>query len=511
MSHISSQKRIAKNTIILYIRMIFLMLVTLYTSRVILEALGVEDYGIYNVVGGFVSMFALISAALTSACTRFLNFEMGNSDLDRQNVVFSTAVAIQWILAIIIFVLAEIVGVWYVNNIMVLPPERLSAANWCFQFSVLNFCMNIITVPYNASIIAHERMKTFAYVSIYEGLAKLLVAFLVFKNPFDRLVYYALMLFLIQFSVRYLYQYYSRKHFEECHYKRVFDKPLVKQMLGYSVWHLLGNGAVILKTHGVNLVLNVFFGPVVNAARGLAGQVDAAVSQFTNNFMMAMNPQITQSYAKGDLNYMFNLVEKGARFSFYLVLFLSLPIIVNTDYILSIWLKEVPIYTVPFVQLTLACLLISALSKPLITAQNATGNVRNYQLIIGGINLLNLPVSYLWLWLGGSPVTVVIVAIIIEIISFFGRVYLIPNTIPEFCASHYFKVVGGEAFIVALLACPLPIIMHHYFHTGISSFVLNCLFCVIITGIVVLFVGCKQNERRIILTKIEDIRKMVNK
>ena len=211
----SNSKRIAKNTLVLYVRMLFLMLISLYTSRVILDALGVEDYGIYNVVGGFVSMFALISAALTSACSRFLNFELGKGDPERQNVVFSTAVTIQWGLAILVAVLSEAIGVWYVNNVMVLPPERLTAANWCFQFSVFNFCMNLITVPYNASIIAHERMKAFAYVSIYQGLAVLAISFLVSWLPLDRLIFYAFMLLVVQFSVRYAYQVYCRRNFQE--------------------------------------------------------------------------------------------------------------------------------------------------------------------------------------------------------------------------------------------------------------------------------------------------------
>ena len=273
------------------------MLISLYTSRVILDALGVEDYGIYNVVGGFVSMFALISAALTSACTRFLNFELGKGDPERQNIVFSTAVTIQWGLAIIVAILSEAIGVWYVNNVMVLPPERLTAANWCFQFSVFNFCMNLITVPYNASIIAHEKMKAFAYVSIFQGLAQLGISFMVYYEPFDRLVFYAFMLMCLQFLIRYMYQVYCRKHFEECHYRFVLDKPLLKHMFGYSLWHLVGNGASVLKNHGVNLVLNFFFGPAVNAACGLANHVDRSVNQFASNFMMAMNPQIGNVFA----------------------------------------------------------------------------------------------------------------------------------------------------------------------------------------------------------------------
>ena len=267
---IQKSKRIAKNTIVLYFRMIFMMFVMLYTSRVILNSLGVEDYGIYNVVGGFVSMFALISAALSSACSRFINYEMGKGNKESLNIVFSTAVNIQVFLALIVLILAEVIGVWYVNNIMVLPKERLVAANWCFQFSVITFCMNLITVPFNASIIAHEKMTAFAYIIIYQGLATLLVTVLVLYNPFDKLIYYAFLLLIVQLSVQVAYQLYCRLNFEECHYKKVLNKTLLKKMLSYSEWHLVGNGATVLKNEGVNVVLNLFFGPVVNSARGLA-------------------------------------------------------------------------------------------------------------------------------------------------------------------------------------------------------------------------------------------------
>ena len=507
----SNTKRIARNTLVLYVRMLFLMLITLYTSRVILDALGVEDYGIYNVVGGFVSMFALISAALTNACSRFLNFELGRGDIERQKVVFSTAVSIQWGLAIVVAVLSEVIGIWYVNNVMVIPAERLTAANWCFQFSVFNFCMNLITVPFNASIIAHEKMKTFAYIGLFQGLAQLGISFLVYFEPFDRLVFYALLLMILQFLIRYMYQVYCRKHFEECHYRFVFDKPLLKHMFSYSLWHLVGNGASVLKNHGVNLVLNYFFGPVVNAARGLANQVDSAVNQFVGNFMMAMNPQITQSYAKGEIKYMFNLINKGAKFSFYLVLLLSLPIIINTEFILGIWLKQVPEYTVIFTQLTLVVMLLSALSKPLITAQNATGNVRDYQLIVGGINLLNLPGSFICLYLGCNPQSVVIVAIVVEVIAFMARVYMLPKTIPSFSPLKFLKDIGLNCLLVAAIASIPAFIIDYYLPKHFWTFVFNVLFSICISSVVILYFGCTYNERTMILSKAKSIRNKFHK
>ena len=489
------------------------MLVSLYTSRVILHALGVTDYGIYNVVGGFVSMFALISAALTSACSRFLNYEMGKGDVERQKVVFSTALSIQWGLAIIVAVLSEAIGVWYVNNVMVLPPDRLEAANWCFQFSVFNFCMNLITVPYNASIVAHERMKAFAYVSIYQGLAILAISFLVSWSPIDRLVFYAFMLLVVQFSVRYAYQVYCRRNFQECTYIRVFDKPLFKHMLSYSVWHLVGNGSAVLKGHGVNLVLNFFFGPAVNAARGLANHVDGAVNQFASNFMMAMNPQITQSYSRGDLKGMFQLVNRGSRFSFYLLFVLALPVIINADYILHIWLKEVPAqvpaHTVAFVQLTLISMMISSVSRSLITAQNATGNVRNYQLVVGGILLLNLPLSYLFLYFGMMPEIVVVVAIVVEILAFLARIYMLPFTIKEFKPLLFIRDVILKCFVVIVLAVPVPALIYTYLPENFYTFVLNVCVCMLCSTIVIYFVGCNANERAIIVSAVNKIKSKI--
>lgn len=502
-----NNKRIAKNTVALYFRMIFLMAVNLYTSRVILDSLGVDDYGIYNVVGGFVSLFALISATLSSACSRFLNFEMGKGDINRQNVVFSTAVTIQWVLAIIVFFLAEIVGVWYVNNVMVLPGERLSAANWCFQFSVFNFCMNLITVPYNASIIAHEKMKTFAYVSIFQGLAILAISFLVYWNPFDRLVFYALMLLIVQFTVRYIYQVYCRKHFEECIYRKHFDKQLLKQMLTFSMWHLVSNGAFVVKTHGVNIVLNLFWGPAINAAKGIANQVEAAVNQFSENFIMALNPQITQSYAKGNVEYTMQLTYKGARLAFYMVYLVALPIVLNAEQIIGIWLKEVPDYTVIFTQLTMISMLVRCLSRTMIKAQNATGKVRNFQLVEGLIIFFNLPVSFVVLQLGCDAYAVVIVAIIMEVAALSARIYMLPHTIPEFSRSRFFKSVILRCSLVSILPYLCALYIKNLLSDGFIFCILCVLACIFLTILFVYCLGLEIAERRMIRSKIKLIIK----
>lgn len=466
-----------------------------------MDSLGIEDYGIYNVVGGFVSMFALISSALTSACTRFINYEMGKSDKSRQNSVFSTAVTIQWALAIIVLIFSELLGVWYIDNVMVLPANRLLAANCCFQFSVFNFVMNLITVPYNASIIAHERMKAFAYVSLYEGAAKLIISFLIYKSPIDSLIFYAALLCLLQFSVCYTYQRYCKKNFVECAYRRVFDKALMKSMLSYSTWHLAGNGAFVLKTHGINIILNLFFGPVVNAAKGIANQVQAAVTQFSSNYMMAMNPQITKSYAQGNYDYMFNLVYKGSRFSYYLLFLVSLPIIVNADYILDLWLVDVPDTSVLFVQLTLIAGLITSFSRPMITAQNATGDVKAFQLTIGFIIMLNLPFSYLLLYLGCESHFVMYVYILLEAVALFTRIFMLPHTILEFRPFNYCRRVLLNCVVASIIPIIIAIACSHVFKHGFSMLVWNVLIILMASLASLYFIGCSKSERKMVKEK----------
>ena len=501
----ASNKRIAKNTMFLYVRMLFLMFVHLYTSRVVLKGLGVDDYGIYTIVGGFVTMFALVSAALTGACQRFLNFEMGKGDLDRLRIVFSTAVIIQCVLALIVVVLAETVGLWYVNNVMVYDVARQTAVNWCFQFSVFTFCMKLVSVPFSASVIAHERMKVFSYVSIYEGLAILVVAELLQSVGFDKLIFYACMLCLIQSSVQLAYQVYCRRSFEECRMNWTFDKQLLRRMLTYSLWHLIGNGAVVLKTNGVDVVLNLFFGPRVNAAKGVANQVESAVNQFAGNFMIAMNPQITQSYANGNLDYMLNLVGRGARFSFFLMLLLSLPIIINAHQVLDLWLDKVPDYAVIFVQLTLIVGIVGSLSRPLVTAQNATGNVRNYQVVVGGIVLLNLPLSFVALKFGADAAVVVVIALAIECVALFARVYMIPFTIKEFRPLAFIRSVLLKCAYVSLVSCIVPCLMALYFPESRLMLFLNVAVCLLCTSLSVFYLGCERSERTFLLTKASEL------
>lgn len=370
-----NNKRIAKNTLLLYFRMLFMMVVSLYTSRVILNALGAEDFGIYNVVGGVVAMFTVISGSLSAAISRFITYELGKGDQSKLNKIFSTSVTIQLLLSLIIVVLIESFGVWFLNAKMTIPADRITAANWVLQFSIITFVINLISVPYNAVIIAHEKMSAFAYISILEALCKLAIAFLIMCSPIDKLIYYAVLMCIVAIIVRLTYGYYCKKHFSECTYHFLWDKELLSKMFSFAGWQFFGTGSYMLMTQGVNILLNFFFGPVVNAARGIAVQVDGIIQQFVNNFTTAINPQITKSYAEDKKAYMFLLIYTGAKYSYFLVLFFAIPIILETNTILTLWLKNVPEHTVSFLRLIICIDLLYVLSNTMMTAMISTGNI----------------------------------------------------------------------------------------------------------------------------------------
>lgn len=495
-----NKKRIAKNTLLLYVRMLFLMVISLYTSRVILNALGVNDFGIYNVVGGVVAMFSILSGSLSAAISRFITFELGKKDDDGLRKVFSASVTIQLALSAIIVVLIEAVGVWFLNGKMSIPANRLYAANWVMQFSVITFVINLISVPYNATIIAHERMSAFAYISIFEGVGKLAVAFLIILAPFDRLIFYSILMCLIAVAVRLVYGTYCKRHFAECTYHFRWDKELLKKMFGFAGWNFIGATSAILRDQGGNIILNLFFGPAVNAARGIANQVNNAITGFATNFMTALNPQITKSYASGDREYMMSLIYQGARLSFYMLLFLSLPVLVNTHYILVVWLKLVPEHAVVFVQLILIFALSECISNPLVTAMLATGNIRNYQIVVGGLQILNLPLSYICLKMGGSPESVLVVAIIISQCCLAARLYMLRGMIglssKKYLTKVYFNVV-----IVSILAACIPVALSFRLHESFLSFIILCIVCVLCSSISIFFVGCNSKERAFAMNK----------
>lgn len=501
MSDISSNnKRIAKNTLMLYIRMLITMIVGLFTSRVILQALGVEDWGIYNVVGGVVGMFSLLSGSLSAAISRFITFELGKGEIEKLKKVFSSAVTIQIMLALIVVVVAETIGLWFLNNKLVIPEERMFAARWVYQLSILTFAISLISVPYNAAIIAHERMSAFAYMSIFDVFTKLLIAFSLNYTHYDKLILFGVLGTVLSLINRLIYGIYCKKHFEECTYRFSFDKSLLKQMFSFAGWNFIGASSAVLRDQGGNIILNIFCGPTANAARGIAMQVSTAIQGFVKNFMTALNPQITKSYASGDHDYMMSLIYKGARFSYYILLILSLPVIINVNYILTLWLGIVPEHTTIFVQLVLIFAMSESLANPLVTAMLATGNIRNYQIIVGGLQMMNLPISYIFLKLGYPPETIFIVAIFISFCCEMARLYMLRGMI-QLSMRSFLREVYFNVILVTIVAAIIPIILFKILPEDFLGFIINCVCCVLCTTISILYIGLSRNERQMIITK----------
>lgn len=405
----TNNKRIAKNTLMLYIRMLFTMVVSLYTSSVVLQTLGVEDFGIFSVVGGVITMFTCINAAMVSSTQRFLNFELATGNEERLRSVFNTSIQIHALIAILIIVLGETVGLWFLLKKLVIPESRMTAAMWVYHCSVLTCAVNIISAPYNADIIAHEKMYAFAYISILDVSLKLFIIYLLLISPVDKLITYAILTLLVQLLIRYIYSRYCHKHFKESKLELRINKPLFKEMSWFAGWSFLGNFASILYTEGLNIMLNIFFGPIVNAARGIAVQVQTAVQQFVSGFQTALNPQITKNFAIGNMEQMHSLMFRSARFSFLLLFFVSLPVLLETDYLLTLWLKVVPENTVVFTRIMICISLIYTTANPCVVANQATGKVKVYQMVVGGILLTILPISYIVLKLGAPAYSVFIV------------------------------------------------------------------------------------------------------
>lgn len=418
-----NNKRIVKNTFLLYIRMLLTMVVTLYTSRVVLNALGIEDFGIYNVVGGIVAMLNFLNSSMSMATQRFLNYEMGQGHRENLKKVFSTSFISYCIIAVVVIIIAETVGIWFLLNKLVIPAERMSAAIWIYHFSIITFVINLLSVPYNAAIIAYEKMSAFAYISILEVMGKLLIAFLITISPMDQLIFYGLLTCIFSLVVRTVYSAYCRRYFEECKIGWFWDKSLLKRLFGFSGWMLAGTTSQLFNTQGVNILVNMFFGPSLNATRAISVQVHNAVNAFAVNFMMATRPQIVKSYAQEDYVYMYKLVFSSSKLSFILLSLLSLPILMDTEYILVLWLKQIPEYTSLFVQLTLIDLLITSAFSPIASLSQASGKIKNYQLIISVGFILIFVITWV-LYSNAYPAYYTfLVSIIINLIGLFTRIY----------------------------------------------------------------------------------------
>lgn len=502
----ANNKRIAKNTILLYFRTFITMVISLYTSRIVLNVLGVTDYGIYNVVGGIVAMFGFLNASMSISTQRYLNIEIGRKNFKRLNKVFITSINIHIIISLLIIFLGETIGLWLLYNKMTIPDNRFISALWVYQCAILSTIVMIISVPYNALIIAHERMEAFAYISILEVTLKLVAVLILFFVKYDNLIVYSILMLIMQLIIRLVYSLYCKRFFQESKFNLFWDRSLFKDMCSFAGWSLWGNIAFIGFTQGLNVLLNMFFCPIVNAARGISVQIQNAVNQFSSSFQMAINPQITKSYAVNDLNYMHSLIIRSSKWTFFLMLILSAPLLLETSFILKIWLGFVPDYTVTFTRLMLCVTIIDSIANPLITAATATGRIRTYQIVVGGLLLLIIPISYFVLKSGGKPWSVFIVHILMCTISFFVRLLFVHRMIGLSLKAYFFNVVFICVKITFLFVF-LTFIFKLYVFEGqnFSIRLISDVMIILILVCIIYFSGLTPNEKIFIKNKIISI------
>lgn len=500
-------RRIARNTAFMYFRMIIVMLVSLFTSRVILQTLGVEDFGIYNMVGGIVAMFQILSNTLSDATQRYITYEIGKGEDGDLNKIFSICVLLHIILGVIVIFIAEPIGLWFLRQKLLIPSDRLVASEWIFHFSVISMFVMFISIPYNALIIAYERMKAFAVISIFDVIIKLIIAYsLMLSVQIDRLILYGLLLLLLQITIRFIYTRYSIKHFKEARLRWRWDPDQIKEIGKFASWIIIGNTAYMGINQGINLLLGMFFLPAVNAARGIAVQVENAVKMFTRNFQIAMNPQITKSYAAGDVNEMNNMVFIGARLSFFLLQLPTLPILFETETILHLWLTEVPPYTAVFIRLILIIAWINSLGNTLSVAAKATGDIKLFEMCVVSIRLIVLPISYVFLRYGFSPIVVFIVYLTAEIGVQVSNVY-VTHILTNFSLKSYLIQVLYPAIVVAVFSV-IPLFVVHCLisEATLMRFMLTCYIGISNTLILVYFLGLTDQERSIVKSKIRNIK-----
>lgn len=499
-----SSKRIAKNSLLLYIRMMFIMVISLFTSRVVLNALGVTDYGIYNVVGGFISMFTVLSGSFSASISRFITYELGRNDEKRLNSIFSTSVNIQIVISIIVVVISEFLGIWFLYYHMNIPVDRISAANWVLQCAIISFVINLISVPYNAEIIAHEKMGAYAAISMFDAFLKLVIAYLLLISPFDKLKYYSVLFVVVSLIIRFAYGIYCKRKFKECAYHCIIDFSIFKEMGKFAGWNLLGSTTLMCNTQGVNLLMNVYFGVIVNSARGLATQVDVAVKAFINSFMTAITPQITKSYAANDFENMYMLVCRGAKFSSFLFLLFAIPLIIETPLILRVWLNIVPEYTIIFSRLAIFTSFIdSVLGNSLWAAIISTGDIKKYQIFVSFVGIMVFPLSWICFKLGCSPASTYIVFIIVYMFVLFVRLYFMKKML-GMPISRYLSDVILPVLPVLTISFISSLILENCLEEGVIRFVVIIFFATSMTLIMSYTFGINRDERSFINSKVSN-------
>jgi len=497
----SSNRRIAKNTLLLYFRQILIMLVSLYTVRVILEVLGVEDFGIQNVVAGMVTMFSFLSSSMASASQRFFAFDIGRNQKEKLKLTFNVTLLIYILISGIVLILLETVGLWFLHTQMVIPETRLNAAVVLYHFSVLSFIFTIFKIPFLSLVIAHEDMGVYAGTSIIEVLLKLVLVFLIRIIPIDKLVLYGVLLSIVACINTIIYVVYCRMKYSECRLSIVWEKDLFISILSFSGWSLFGNIANVLKNQGTNILLNIYFGPIVNAAKGIAQQVNSAVTSFSHNFVTAVRPQLIKLYASGSSEEMMKLALQSSKYTSFLLSLFLLPLISETKTILSIWLGQVPDFTVIFLRLILLDALIKSMTEPMMTVIQATGRIKLYQSMVGGTLLLNLPLSSLALWRGASPEVVFIVSIGLTILSSLIRLVIIKKYV-LYKISDFLLIVFIPVVFVLATSFTVHYILNIILPPSLLVSVLTSVVSIFILLGLIYFLGMNKQERKTVNTVI---------
>jgi len=489
----------------LYFRMLLTLVVGLYTSRVVLQTLGISDYGLYNVVGGIITLFTFINSTLATGTQRFMSYALGEQNFNKMKSVFSTAIYLQALFSLIIVIIAEVVGLWLLYNKMQIPEGRMDAAFWVFQFSIFATMVKMMEVPYMATLIAHERMNIYAYISIYDVVMKLLIVFMIQIVDYDKLILYAFLLFIVHISSALIYLFYCRSKYNETHSIVGFNKSTFKEIASFSGWNIFGCGAVALQGQGVNILLNMFFGTVVNAARGIAFQVNGIILQFVHNFQVAVNPQIVKLYASGQKDEMIKLVLNNSKFAAFLFLIIAIPAFVEIEFVLRIWLGEYPDYAPVFLRIIIVQSLIQTMTRPVVMAIHAVGKMKAVNITAGTVLLLILPVSYALLRLGCSPVTIFLVNIIPWLFEVFFDLFWLEKYI-DFPMLKFYTKVYGVVFPVALLIVAVPLLAHIYLpFNGWIRFLIVCIISVVISVIAIYYLGLSKHMREAVSDKVKSV------
>lgn len=490
-----NNKLIIKNSIALYIRMLLSMIISLYTTRVVLNTLGASDFGLYSVVAGIITIFAVLKGLIASGTQRFLAFELGRGgEKQRMRDVFSTSYTLFVIIGGIIFILAETIGLWFVNNYLQIPHGRLLAANIVYQVSILSMLVSIVHVPYTASILAHERMDIYGYTGIIEPVIRLVFVLMLPILPWDKLIVYSVLMFVNSFLMTCFYVVYCNRLFDECSLKLFINKAMKTEILSFTTWNLLEVVSNESNNQGQNVLINMFFGPIVNASRAVSTQVNNAVHGFASNFVVAVIPQITKSYAGNDIKNFVQLIIRGSKFAYIVLALIMIPIIININFILNLWLEDPPEYASIFCILILIAMLVRMISEPLYTGIQATGKIKKYQIVTNSLTLLNLPICYFLFKIGRPAYDACIVSILMSAILVFSRLFFLTK-LTNFPYKEYLKTIVCRCISVSIILFAISYYINSLFEKSLFEVTVFSIGSVICNIIVFFFFSLSYNER----------------